>query len=179
VALADGSLVYNELSDLHHVGPIPTRGVPPRRILTWPLPSAGILARGPSDHQLWAADRHGDVSLVEIADKGAARVERVLKVPGKIYQLESAKDAVAVLRVDPPVPGEEKWTLVVLDEHGKQRMAATLPSEPPAVPLATPPRNRCLRLTDEYVAVGGATELTVWQISSGRVVHHSTASLSP
>lgn len=179
LALGDGSLTYNGLGGLHRIGPVPAHGEIPKRVLSWPLPHARILARGPSEQTLWAAEFDGAVSLVEIADKGEARVEPTLKVPGQIYQLESAKDAVAILHVDPPWPGEEKWTLVVLDSHGKQLMSASLPTEPPASPLSTPPRNRCLRMTDDYVVVGGPSEITVWQISSGRVVHRHSAAPPP
>ena len=179
LSLGDGSFVYNELGTLHRIGPVPPRGEVPKRALTWPLAHARFLTRGPSEQTLWAAELDGAVSLVELTDKGEARVERTLKVPGQIYQLESAKDAVAILHVDPPWPGEEKWTLVVLDIHGKQRMSASLPTEPLASPLATPPRNRCLRMTDDYVVVGGPSEITVWQISSGRVVHRHSAAPPP
>lgn len=173
LALEDGSLAYVGTGGLHRITSSPARGEPPKRIVPWPLRSANILARGPSQAQLWAADRDGNIHLVRIEPSGPARVERTLKGPGLVYQLESFGRLVAALCVDPPDPGNEKWTLVVFDESGSLRMTATLPTEPPADILATPPRNRSLRLNEDLVAVGGPTELTVWEIGSGRVVHRS------
>lgn len=179
LALEDGSLAYVGTGGLHRIASSPARGEPPKRIVQWPLRSANILAGGPSQAQLWAADRDGNIHMVRLEPSGPARVERTLKGPGLVYQLESFGSLVAALCVDPPDPGHEKWTLLVFDESGTPRMTATLPTEPPADHLAAPPRNRSLRLSDDLVAIGGPTELTVWEIGSGRVVHRSGTVTKP
>lgn len=178
VALSDGALVHSDVSELQSIGPVPAAGELPRRSIGWSRPHANILASGPHGDDLWAATPAGDISLVRVAREGAARIERTFKVPGPIYQMESAKGAVAVLQLEQPESGARpvKWTLLVVDELGKQRLSANLPPEPPQVPLATPPRNRCLRVSAAHVAVGGPEEVTIWEIGSGRMVHHGSAS---
>lgn len=169
VALGDGSLVHSDGSELQQIGPVPASGEPPRRSLAWTLPLATILTAGPSGDTLWAASPLGEVSLVQVPREGSAQVVRTFKMPGPVYQLAAAPGAVAALLLEQSErTSEVKWTLLVVDEQGKQRHSISLPAEPPTVPLATRPRNRCLRISSTHVAVGGLDEVTVWELGQGR-----------
>lgn len=176
VVLGDGSLVHSDGSELHQIGPVPAEGELPRRSLAWTLPLSTILSAGPSSETLWAASPQGEVRLVQVPREGSAQVIRSFSLPGPVYQLAAARGVVAALLLEQSERSNEvKWTLLIVDEHGKQRHSIGLPAEPPAIPLATAPRNRCLRVSSTHVAVGGQDEVTVWELAGGRRVYPASA----
>lgn len=177
VAMGDGSLICPDGSELQQLGPVPAEGELSRRSLAWTLPQATLLAAGPSGDTLWAASPQGEVSLVQVPRDGAAQVVRTFKVPGPVFQLAAARGSVAVLQFEQSARGDAvKWTLLITDEHGKPRYSISLPAEPPVVPLATAPHNRCLRVSSEHVAVGGPEEVNVWELAGGRRLYPGSPS---
>ena len=76
-----------------------------------------------------------------------------------IAHLGAAQDTAAVLLVDEPATGPQRWTLAVYGPTGERWRAS--------IPAPTRPADTYVAVGQGFVAVGGSQALTVWRAEDG------------
>jgi hypothetical protein len=166
--LGDGSFACTTSAGLRHFWPEGKRvdlSLPAARGAVWRLlPTSRI-------DQVWMAREQGKLDLYQLGT--TAGLLRTLALRDQPIDIAARGKSVAVVSVTHP-PGEaRRWSVVVLDEQGKELMQAAVPGTENVATddwVAELLLNRGVVLSrdETEVAVGGPSSLTVWDIASGR-----------
>ena len=173
-ALKDGSFAFVDGQRLH-------RRFPGGRHSELALPDEGgrvwrLLPTRRVD-QLWIAYEDGRLVLVQLGPR--LRKVRTLTLPTTAFDI-AANDRYVVVVVLSQSPGHlRRWSLVGMDNQGKQVLTVELPNDhatsgPDWVAAVTRNKEVSVSRWAPLVAVGGPSWLGVWHLKSGRQLLRSS-----
>lgn len=128
-------------------------------------------------NEFWAALDSGTIDRVRIAQ--APRVVQQIKTGSMVYDVAANQHWLATVQVSHPDGGVRSWKLVVYDYSGKVALGAALPPAAPPPPgenwVQAVTKNRGVTVSSyaPWVAVGGPTWFSVWNIKKKRRVFGS------
>jgi hypothetical protein len=168
-AIKDGSFVYTSGDKLHRFFPEGKQQeyrLPPHQAPIWRiLPTRRI-------DRCWLAYRDGQLALVQLGRR--LRVVRTFQISFVAFDATSNDRHLAFIRLEQQPHRPRQWSLVLVDQHGKQQHSFALPAdatsaEPDWAKRVT--QDKCVALARRapLVAVGGSAELRVWNLRTGAV----------
>jgi len=168
--MRDGAFVCGTDSGLARKAP---RG--PRTTSTWPAAAQRfrLLAAKRLD-ELFAIDLEGDVQHLRWA--GNVQLLGHFQLPALPYAAVSNGEALAFVLVSAPSPSEpRRWSLLVTDFEGQTRFQCELAAKPASVgddwlAAVVEDKNLAISAFQPLVAVGGASQVAVWNYAEGRQV---------
>jgi hypothetical protein len=166
--LGDGSFACTTAAGLRHFWPEGKR-------VDLPLPpaSGGVWRLLPTNRidQVWVAREKGKLELYQLG--AAAAPLRTLELRDQPIDIAAQGKSVAVVSVAHPRGEARRWSILVLDEQGKELMQAVIPGAENVaaddwVAKLLLDRSVVLSRDEAQVAVGGPSSLAVWDIASAR-----------
>jgi hypothetical protein len=166
--LGDGSFACTTATGLRHFWPEGKR-------VDLPLPpaSGGVWRLLPKNRidQVWMARDQGKLELYQLGATAAPL--RTLELRDQPIDIAAQGNSVAMVSVAHPRGEARRWSVVVLDEQGKELMHAVVPGAENVaaddwVAELLLDRSVVLSRDETQVAVGGPSSLAVWDIASGR-----------
>jgi hypothetical protein len=171
VSLKDGSFLYGAGHELRRIfagGKQTSFSLPHPDAKLWRLlPTRRVDA-------VWAIWRDGRAELVQFAPE--VHILTTLELPTLPFDVASNDDALATVRVVQGGGQKRRYTLLVLDEHGKELLSAELPGDPaPGTGedwVGSVTRNKSIAMSSKpsLVAVGGPSFVAVWDVATGKQV---------
>ena len=171
VVLKDGSFLYAVANRLERVFP---RGKQTKLELPRQSGEVWRLLTTRRIDQVWVARSRGALELVQIAPQ--LNVVRSIEQPLPPYDVASSDSYVASLCIETPAGQARRFTLIVWDAQGHQKLKLGLSSDPAPgrgddwVSVVTREKTLALSNNPPFVAIGGPTRLSVWDVKSGRQV---------